>query len=186
MADRPSEKHEEKHEERREERHEDPPVSMTQAQVRELVTRQVKEQLAAMAVHVEKEKAAEATRKADERQAQAELTATHDPYPEIPEITWVFNRSRRKVEVVWNMRSIEIPPLTVMPLSHAVARQSLATSAYRTRGTTRAVAVIVLKGDVHWMKPLSDEEQASADATDPITHATREGQVLGPPELVEC
>jgi hypothetical protein len=190
MAEKPPDKHEEKHEEKREER----TVTLTETQIRDLVARQVKEQLATMGQQAEKARAQEAERKAEERKKQMELYAQQDPFAEIDGITWVFNRSRRMIEVVWNMRSTEIPPLTVMPLSNAVARQSLAAGAYRNIGTIKGVSAIVLKGDENWMKPLSQEEQEYMDGTDPIKYSriplaetlvTRSGQALGPPELVE-
>lgn len=159
----------------------EPTLTVTQTQLRALVQDAVRELLAAQA-ELKTVPPAPPPRVVDER------------YRPIPGITWVFNRSRRAVEVQWDMRTTEIPPLTVQPLTQAIARHALAVGAYRGIGTTRARSVIVLQDDPGWGEPLSAEEQAWADGTDPIKHSRIPlaktltgpgGQVLGPPELVE-
>jgi FtsZ-binding cell division protein ZapB len=176
--------------------HAEPTITLSQSQIGEMVKKMVGEQLAEQAATAKRAAEADARRaqslKDAEAEKQAALRAQDDPYEEIPGIVWVFNRSRRPVEVVWDMRSTVLPPLTVRPVTEAVAFQALKAGAYRNMGTPEGVSVIVLKGDLHWRTPLSDEEQAYYEGTDPILHSripladtlTYEGKVLSPPEVV--
>jgi FtsZ-binding cell division protein ZapB len=176
--------------------HAEPTITLSQSQIGEMVQKMVREQLAEQAATAKRTAEADARKaqslKDAEVEKQAALRAQDDPYEPIPGIMWVFNRSRRPIEVVWDMRTTVLPPLTVKPVTDAVAFQALKTGAYKNMGTPEGVSVIVLKGDLNWRVPLSDEEQAYYEGTDPILHSriplaqtlTYEGKVLSPPEVV--
>jgi hypothetical protein len=175
----------------------EPTITMTQSQIAAMVATMVREQLQQQADLAAKTKAAEERQlqslKDAEDQKQAALRAQVDPYEHVEGITLVFNRSRYPVEVVWDMRPTILPPLTVKALTDAIAYQALKVGAYKDMGTPQGVSVIVLKGDQNWGKPLSPEEQAYYEGTDPIAHSripladtlTYGDKLLGSPEVVQ-